>query len=121
MKINLPEKYREPFAWVARLGAATSAGSKPEIQKLLKSLAEKLSRGDESVTISKDEYKWLFGPVAQSVQVFPADSQEEIRKNAHHICRMLMDSKTLESYRDKEEQKLAAPWKEDAEYVIAFK
>ena len=120
MKINLPKKFRDPFAWVMRLGASTSAASKPEIKKLLKSLEEKLSRGDEKVTVSKNEYKWLFGPVAQSVQVFPADSKEEGRKDAHHVCRMLMESNTLESYRDKEEQKLTAPWKEDAEYVIAF-
>jgi hypothetical protein len=119
MKINLPKKFRDPFAWVMRLGAATPAAGAPEIKKLLESVAEKLSRGDKEVTISKDEYKSFFGPVAQSLQAFPADSNEEIRRDAHHICRMLMDSKTLESYRDKEEQKLNAGIG-DAEYVVTF-
>jgi hypothetical protein len=119
MKINLPNKYREPFASVMRLGAVTPTGT-PEIKKLLKSVEDKLQKGDEPIVISKDQYKSFFGPVAQSLQAFPEDSKEEIRKNAYHVCRVLMDAKTLESYRDKDEQKLAAPWKEDAEYVISF-
>jgi hypothetical protein len=108
MKINLPKKFRDPFAWVMRVGAATPSAGAPEIKKLLESVAEKLSRGDKEVTISKDEYKSFFGPVAQSLQAFPADSNEEIGRDAHHICRMLMDSKTIESYCDKEQQKPAA-------------
>jgi Protein of unknown function (DUF2806) len=119
MEINLPKKLRDPFAWVMRVGAATPGASAPEIKKLLESVAEKLSRGDKEVTISKDEYKSFFGPVAQSLQAFPADTNEEVRRDAHHICRMLMDSKTLESYRDKEEQKLTAGIG-DAEYVVTF-
>lgn len=119
MKINLPKKFRDPFAWVMRLGAVTPAASKPEIKELLESLNEKLSRGDEKVTISKDEYKGLSGPVAQSLQAFPADSDEEVRKDAHHICRMLMEPTILESYRDREDQKLTAG-AGDAEYVISF-
>jgi hypothetical protein len=117
MKINLPKKFRDPFAWIMRLGVTTRAASKPEIKKLLESLKEKLGRGDEKITISKDEYRWLFGPAGQALQAFPADSTEEARKDAHHICRMLMDSTTLESYRDKEEQKLTPSY---GEYVIAF-
>ena len=97
-----------------RVGAVTPAAT-PEIKKLLESINEKLSRGDETVTISKDEYAWFFGPVAQSLQAFPADSKEEVRKGAHHICRMLMDAKTLESYHDREER----VW-DDKEYVITF-
>jgi hypothetical protein len=117
MTINLPKKFRDPFAWVMCLGASTQAASKPEIKKSLKSLEAKLNRGDESVTISKDEYKWLAGPGSQSLQAFPADTAEKVRKDARHVCWMLMDSKTLESYRDKAEQKLA----QDSEYIIAFK
>jgi hypothetical protein len=81
MKINLPKKFRDPFAWVMRVGAATPSAGAPEIKKLLESVAEK---------------------------AFPADSNEEIGRDAHHICRMLMDSKTIESYCDKEQQKPAA-------------
>lgn len=98
-----------------RVGAVTPAANAPEIKKLLESINEKLSKGDEKVTISKDEYKLFFGPVAQSLQAFPADSKEEVRKDAHHICRMLMEPRTLESYRDKEER---VP--DEKEYVVAF-
>jgi hypothetical protein len=114
MKINLRKKFREPFAWVLRVGAVTPAAT-PEIKKFLESTNEKLSRGDETVTISNEQYTLFFGPLAQSLQAFPADSQEEVRKDADHICRMLMDRGTLESYRDKEER-----FPGDKEYVIAF-
>jgi hypothetical protein len=98
MKIHLSEKYREPWAWSTRLA-----------------LNERLLRGDETITLSKEELDAIKNPILTVESSF-VNKEEEVRKNALWICRLLTERGTLmESMRDKTDFST----KED-EFVFVF-
>jgi hypothetical protein len=100
MKINLPERYRQSFVWVLRL-AKSNTSNEPKVRDLLDSLEARLSKGDEKISISEEDLNSMYAPVARTTPAFPQDTEEQQRKDALHVCRLLMDPQVREGARDK--------------------
>ena len=112
VRILVPEKYRNPWAWVMRL-ARVYAADGSELKHLLSSLEMKLSRGDQTIVLSEEQLQSMYAPVANTIPAFPKETEEEERKRGLVVCQMLMERLTLESMRDQTE---LAPKKGEFEF-----
>src|ERR1700693_2278867 len=114
MRILVPEKYRNPWAWVMRL-ARVYASDGSGLKHLLSSRGMRLSRGDPTIVLSGEQLQSMYAPVAKTIPAFPQETEEEERKRGLFVCRMLMERLTLESMLDQTE---LAPKKD--EFVFEF-